>query len=165
MEKTYNHNFLQNNNFQFSLDRIPNTTFRVIACDIPSITIAPAQAGYPGASQYFPGNTTEFEELTLDFLVDENLDNYEELYNWITQQRYCSDFVPTNDIDRKMVSDGNLVTLTNSSNPNRVFHFKAMFPVSLGNIHFDTTIDRPESIRCQVTFKYSYFVMNKKAYQ
>lgn len=162
MTETYNYNFLQNNGFLFTLERIPNTTFRVVACDVPSISVPPAQAGYPGATQYFPGNTTEFEELTLDFLVDENLDNYEEIYNWITQQRFCSEYVPTGDKDKLLVSDGTLVTMTNSSNPNRSFHFKAMFPVGLGNLHFDTSVDSPEPITCQATFKYSYFVLNKQ---
>ena len=162
MTQSQPYNFLQNNGFIFNLERIPETTFRVVSCDLPMISVTPPQAGYPGASQYFPGNTTEFEELTMSFIVDENLLNYEEIYDWITQQRYCTDFIPTGDKDRLLVSDGTLVTMTNSSNPNRVFKFKDLFPISVGNLHFDTSINQPEPVQCQVIFKYSYFEMVKK---
>lgn len=164
MTAPHNYNFLQNNGFIFSLERLPQTIFRVVACDVPSISIPPAEAGTPGATQYFPGGNTEFDELTMDFLVDENLENYEEIYHWITQQRYFirDEFKPKNDSEKLMVSDGTLVTMTNASNPNRVFSFKNMFPISLGNLHFDTSITQPDPITCQVTFRYSYFRMNKK---
>jgi hypothetical protein len=158
--ETYDYNFLQNNGFTFSLDRIPQTTFRVVACDIPSITVPPADAGYPGTTQYFPGTFNEFDTLTLDFLVDEHLKNYEELYRWITQQRFANkDFRPKSEIEEKMVSDGVLVTMTNASNPNRIFYFKDLFPISLGGIHFDTSVDSPAPVTCTVSFRYSYFEM------
>lgn len=164
MAEPHNYNLLRNNGFQFSLLRIPQTAFRVVACDIPGISIPPAQAGFPGATQFFPGGNAEFEELTLDFLVDEDLLNYEEIYRWITQQKYYigDDFKPKNDKELGLVSDGTLVTMTNASNPNRVFSFKNMFPISIGAIHFDTSVNQPDQITCQVTFRYSYFVMEPK---
>lgn len=164
MKKPHNYNFLQNNGFVFSLERIPETLFRVVSCDVPGISIPPAQAGIQGATQYFPGGNSEFEELTMDFLVDENLENYEEIYHWITQQRYFirDEFKPKNDGELSMTSDGTLVTMTNASTPNRVFSFKNMFPTSLGNLHFDTSISQPEPITCQVTFRYAYFEMKRK---
>lgn len=157
MKTAHNYNLLQNNGFVFSLERIPQTMFRVVACDVPGISIPPANAGTPGVTQYFPGGNSEFEELTMDFLVDENLENYEEIYHWITQQRFFGNYKAKGDLDTPMVSDGALVTLTNQSNPNRTFKFKAMFPISLGNIHFDTSVSQPEPITCQVTFRYAYF--------
>lgn len=159
---TANYNFLQNNGFIFSLERIPQTIFRVTSCGVPSLSIPAPQAGFPGATQYFPGTNAEFEELTLQFLVDENLENYEEIYDWITQQRYCSNYVPKGDNDKLLVSDGTLVTMTNASNPNRVFKFKALFPIALGNLQFNTTITETQPVICQVTFKYSYFELVRK---
>ena len=159
-EKTHSYNLLQNNGFLFSLARIPETVFRVTSCNVPGISIQPVSEGFPGATQYFPGSNSEFEELSLEFLVDEDLTNYEEIYHWITQQRYASigdKFVPKNDKELTDVSDGTLVTMTNQSNPNRVFAFRGLFPISLGTIRFDTTVDQPQPVRCQVTFRYSYF--------
>lgn len=154
----YEYNLLQNNGFTFSLDRIPQTTFRVVGFDLPSISVPAPSAGNPSSTQYFPGSSVEFDALTMDFLVDENLKNYEEIYRWITQQRFCNkDFQPKNDSEIKLVSDGVLITMTNASNPNRIFYFKDLFPISLSGMRFDTSISEPAPITCTVTFRFSYF--------
>lgn len=156
---SHDYNFLENNKFTFSMERLPETMFRVISIDLPAINVPAPDAGYPGATQYFPGTFTEFDELTLRFIVDENLKNYGELYDWITQQRFAEHYIPKNDTEIKLVSDGSLHTMTNASNPNRVFHFKDLFPISLGSLSFDTTINSPEAVVCQAVFKFSYFVL------
>lgn len=155
--QTYTNNLLQNNGFAFVLERVPQTVFRVVSCAVPAITVPPAPAGYPGASQSFPGTFTEFDDIVLEFLVDENLENYEEIYRWLVKQRFAENQVPKSDIDRPYVSDGVLTTMTNASNPNRTFKFKDMFPVSISSLGFDTTITSPEPVKCTATFKYSYF--------
>lgn len=159
--ETYTNNFLQNNGFAFVLDRLPQTVFRITAVDVPSITVPPAPAGFPGVSQYFPGTFNEFDELSVTFLVDENLENYGEMFHWITQQRFAigDAYVAKNDFERLLVSDGVLTTMTNASNPNRVFKFKGLFPISLGNLHFDTTVTEPTPVTCTAVFKYTEFVL------
>lgn len=161
MTAEFNYNNLNNNGFIFNLDRIPQTTFRVTACTLPGISVPAAPATFPGVNQFFPGGNTEFEPLVMTFIVDENLKNYEEIYHWITQQRYSigKDYVPKSDKETKMVSDGTLVTMTNSSNPNRVFSFKDLFPISIGNLQFDTSVTETTPVTCDVTFAYSYFSM------
>lgn len=163
-QETYSYNFLQNNGFTFLLERIPQTIFRVTSCDVPGLTVPTPETSSGRTTQYFPGTANEFDELVMEFIVDENLKNYEELYRWITQQRYTDkEFVPKSEKENLLVSDGVLVTMTNASNPNRVFKFANMFPISLGNIHFDTTISEPQPVTCTVTFKYSYFELVPKA--
>jgi hypothetical protein len=157
MSETYTNNFLQNNGFIFSLTRIPQTTFRCTEIDIPSLSVSPAEAAYSPGMQYFPGSANEFGELSVTFLVDENLANYEELYRWITQQRFGENLKPKNETEKLLVSDGAVMTMTNSSNSNRTFYFKDLFPTSLGGIHFDTTVTQPEPVICQVSFRFSYF--------
>ena len=156
-QETYSNNFLQNNGFTFSLIRIPQTIFRCTTVDIPSLTVPAASAPYTQGEQFFPGTANEFDELSLSFLVDENLDNYEELYRWITQQRSYENQVPRNDKESFMVSDGVLVTMTNSFNAGRTFYFKDLFPVTLGTLHFDTSVDTVQPVECTVSFRYSYF--------
>jgi hypothetical protein len=155
--QTYTNNLLQNNGFAFVLERIPQTVFRVTATSVPAINVPPAPAGYPGSSQDFPGTFTEFEDITLEFLVDENLENYEEIYRWIVKQRFAENQVPKSDLDVSYFSDGVLTTMTNSSNPNRKFKFKSMFPYALGQLSFDTSVTSPSPVTCIATFKYSYF--------
>lgn len=155
--QTYSNNLLQNNGFAFVLERIPQAIFRVTAASVPAINVPPAPAGYPGASQSFPGTFTEFDDLTIEILVDENLEAYEEIYRWMVKQRFAENQVPKSDLDKPYVSDGVLTTMTNASNPNRVFKFKSLFPIAMSALSFDTSVASPEPVKCTVTFKYSYF--------
>lgn len=157
------YNSVNSNSFTFSINRIPATIFRVVQINLPSISITPP--GVPNSMlslQYYPGSATEFTELQLTFVVDENLDNYEEIYNWITQQRFREEYVPKNPEETELVSDGILITLTNASNPNRVFEFKSLFPTELGGLEFDTRNSNPDPLTCQATFRFSYFRLKPK---
>ena len=156
-EVSYNN--LQSNSFTMTIERIPQTIFRVTKCSVPSVQIPPPEVAHPGAPQYFPGSVTVFDSLTIEFLIDEDLKNYEEMFNWITQQRFLSDVVPNLDGGPPLVSDGAIITMNNNSAPNKVFSFKNLFPVSLGSLNFDTTVDQPTSVVCEAEFRFSYFVM------
>lgn len=152
-----NYNELKNNNFMFTLSRIPETNFRVVECDLPSINVPLPQIGAPGSSQFFPGTFNEFEPLTIRFNVDENLHNYGEIYKWIIQQKSSigGRYVPSNELEKPMVSDGFLTTLTNASTPNRTFKFKDLVPYFLSGWTFDTTVDIPTIVTATVSFRYS----------
>ena len=150
------YNSLQNNAFTFSLERIPETSFRVTGVNHPSISVQPTGVPTPSAQQYLPGTVGDFSELTLEFLVDENMDNYTELYTWITLQRYSNELGKSLS-DKELVSDGFLMTLTNSANSNKVLTYHDMFPIALGGFYMDSTVQQPEPVRCTATFKFSYF--------
>lgn len=154
------YNNLHSNAFSFSLHRLPDTTFRVVELTLPGISITPVNSGYPSGSQYFPGSAVEFEPLQVTFVVDENLKNYQEIYRWITQQRYNEQvYTPTSPEETFLVSDGTVITMTNASNPNRVFSFKDLFPIDLGPIQFNTRDSTPEIVTCTVTFRFAYFTL------
>jgi len=154
------YNLLKSNSYQFSIERIPETIFRITSVNLPEISV-PAPSAPSGAStQYFPGSSSEFSLLTISFLVDENLKNYEEIFRWITQQRYGigSDFSAKNVTETKLTSDATLITLTNSSNPNRVIKFFDLFPTSLGQLNFSTQQSDPIPVECSAQFYFSRFV-------
>jgi len=157
------YNTLSSNAFTFTINRLPQTVFRVVSINLPGINVSPVESGQPEGDQYFPGSSNNFEELQMTFIVDENLLNYEELYNWITQQRYITEYKAKNTEEALLTSDGVFVTMTNSSVPNRVFTFRDMFPISLSSLNFDTRESNPDPVTCQVSFKYSYFTFQKKS--
>lgn len=155
------YNALKSNSFQFSIERLPETMFRVIAVNLPNISVPAPMATSAASNQWFPGSTSEFAQLDLTFIVDENLKNYEELFRWITQQRYTvgDEFTVKNVTEEKLVSDGTLLTLTNASNPNRVIKFYDMFPTNLSSINFNTQNSDPGApVECTATFYLSRFV-------
>jgi hypothetical protein len=148
------YNVLQTNKFIFSLQRIPETMFRVTGCSLPSINIPPPSEDSTSANQYFAGSSVEFDPITLTFIVDENLKNYKEIFDWMTAEQFNDSHEVRNEAG--LYTDGTLTTLTNASNPNVVFRFAGMFPISLGELQFDTT-NTTSTVLCTVTFRYSYF--------
>ncbi len=154
------YNMLKSNSFQFSMERIPETIFRVTAVNLPDVSVPAPMAASAASNQYFPGSSSEFAQLTLTFLVDENLKNYEEIFRWITQQRYDigTEFAPKNTNEMRLVSDATLVTLTNSSNPNRTIKFYDVFPTSLSALNFSTQQADPIPVECTASFYFSRFI-------
>ena len=78
-----NRNFLAPTGFQFNLKRSPKVAFFCNEANIPDLNLGVAiQANYLRDIPT-PGDKIEFGDLSLRFLVDENLENYLELQDWI----------------------------------------------------------------------------------
>ena len=76
-------NFLAPTGFQFSVTRSPKVSYFGNMINIPGLTLGVAQQPSYLKMIPRPGEIIDFEDLTLNFLVDENLENYIEIHNWI----------------------------------------------------------------------------------
>ena len=84
-----NRNFLSPTGFKFVLNRAPKVSFFGNEANIPGLTLATAeQPTYLGRDIPYPGNEVTFEDFNLRFLVDENLENYNEISHWIRALGY-----------------------------------------------------------------------------
>ena len=115
------------------------------------------------------GDTLFYEDLTIRFLVDEDLEAYTEIFNWITALTAPKAFSQykterdTNKVLRRstgnLFSSAELIILNNNMNPNKEVIFDDVFPVSLSSIEFDSgsTLD---TLSATVTFKYTTYSIN-----
>lgn len=122
------------NNFRMVFSKLPTMEFFVTDCNIPSITLGEALAPNYNIDRPVPGDKLTYGELSVEFVVDEELRNWEEIHNWMisigtpastSQYDYAGQF-----------SDASLIVTTNSSNPKVEFKFIDAFPVSLGDLQF-----------------------------
>lgn len=123
-----------------------------------------------------PGDKIEFEDLSLRFLVDENLENYMEIYTWIRglgypetrqeifdlQSERKRKYQDKGDISRDIkgmdiYSDGSLLVLNSTQNLEFKVNFEGLFPYSLSTIQFDATDTEIEYFTADVIFKYTIF--------
>jgi len=117
-----------------------------------------------------PGDKISFGDLNLRFLVDENLENYMEIQNWIRGLGYPEKLSQFSDLERQgliqgnyakdmqnIYSDGTLQVLTSSSLPNFQVVFKDLFPYSLGTLSFDATDSDIQYFTADVSFKYTIY--------
>ena len=158
----FNRSFLSNNKFDFVLKRIPNFTFLVQGVNLPGLTLQSSSINTPFSAVSIPGNQITFGSLSLTFMVDEDMQSWYELYNWIVQLGNPKGYNKVGTLTGKpgsvtsTTSDATLYVKTNSNNPNFKFNFIDVYPTELGEMSFATT-DNQEFITSTATFNYGYY--------
>lgn len=165
-----NRNFLNPTGFKFILNRAPKTTFFSNSANIPGLTLGVANQPTYLKDIPIPGDKLDFDDFSLRFLVDENLENYNEISNWLRGLGYPESLAeiyefqqsnPNLEQPRKgqlnLYSDGTLTVLTSNQNANFKIKFKDMFPYSLTTLQFDATENDIGYFTAEVSFKYTIF--------
>ena len=165
-----NRNFLSPTGFKFVLNRAPKVAFFSNQANIPGITLGEATQPTYLKDIPVPGDKIVFDDLTLNFLVDEELKNYMELQNWIRGLGYPETMKEFTDLESEstmpanfgqpgdnIYSDGTLQILNSSLVPNFQVVFKDLFPYSLTTLSFDATDTDIEYFTADVSFKYTIY--------
>ena len=165
-----NRNFLSPVGFKFTVNRSPKVAFFSNSANIPGLTLGVAVQTTYLKDIDVPGDKISFNDLTIRFLVDEDLENYMEIQNWIRGLGYPEKLDEIYDLqneqkyvdttDSKLMniySDGTLQILTSGSAPNFKIKFRDLWPYSLSDLQFDATDTDIEYLTAEVTFKYTIY--------
>ena len=134
-----------------------NANFYVLSANLPGISGGPVITSTMLNKIKSPGDEVEYEDLSVTFLVDEHLESWREIHNWMVPMMWAKkqkDY-PTKNSDR--YSDASLTILTSHHNAYINVKFIDAFPVSLSAIDFsytEGTIDYPSF---SVEFTYNYY--------
>jgi hypothetical protein len=79
-----NRNFLSPVGFKFTLARFPKISFFSNTAKIPEIILGTATQPSYLKDLDVPGEKLTYGDLIISFLVDENLENYMAVHNWLT---------------------------------------------------------------------------------
>jgi hypothetical protein len=160
-----NQSFLSQLGFQFTVKKLPTTNFFVTKAMLPGLSINHPEFKTPFATLHPPGDHLQYGELQITFKVDEDMQNWMELYNWMVGIGKPHDFdqrgrlIAKNSIGEGLYSDGQLVILSNAKNPNVYFNFEDMIPSDLSPIDLDSTATDVNFVNCTVSFKYKLFTV------
>ncbi len=165
-----NRNFLAPTGFKFSLKRSPGVAFFCNQANIPSLDLGIAIQPTYLKDIDVPGDKIQFGDLTLRFLVDEDLVNYMEIQKWIRGLGYPESVQEFDELEKEAVlpvnfgragdniySDGTLQILSSNLVAKFNVNFKDMFPYSLSTITFDATDTDIEYFTADVSFKYTIY--------
>jgi len=168
-----NRNFLSPTGFRFVLRRSPKVAFFCNQANVPSMTLGIAEQPTYLKNIPVPGDKIEFGDLTLRFLVDEDLKNYMEIQKWIRGLGYPEKLTEFEELDKagevfgrfagdqdQIYSDGTLSVLTNNLIPKYQIFFKDLFPYDLSTLSFDATQTDQEYFTADVSFKYTIYTIN-----
>jgi len=149
-------NFLQPTGFRviISKDKNPHLSFISQSVTHPSMELESTEVGRPRISSVpFIGDAIQFGTVTFDVLLDEEMNVYSEIYNWMEQ------IVETKHKLNSTLSDYcdiRVKVLTSSNNSNREIQYVNAFPVSLGDVQFAAT-NQDTFITAPMTFRFDYF--------
>jgi len=165
-----NRNFLSPVGFKFSLKRAPGVAFFCNQANIPSMDLGIAEQPTYLRDIPTPGDKIQFGDLTLRFLVDEDLVNYMELQRWIRGLGFPESMQEFRKLEGEAVlpgnfgnagddiySDGTLQILSSNLVPSFQVVFSDLFPYTLSTVTFDATDTDIEYFTADVSFKYTIY--------
>jgi hypothetical protein len=160
-------NPLSPNGFQFSVQKLPDITFFCQQVNLPGIILGEPSFSTPFSTQPVPGDTLQYDPLTLQFLVDENMSNYKVLYNWIVALGFpesYEQYIGHNAADTtayselaKNYSDATLQILDSNNQVVQTIQFYDVFPTTIDSVMFASTNDDVQYVTGNVTFKFGWY--------
>jgi hypothetical protein len=161
-----NRNFLSPVGFNFSLAKEPKVSFFCTSARIPEISLGVAKQPSYLKDIDVPGEKLTYGDLTLRFLVDEDMSNYMAIHNWLTglgfpetTQDFKNFIINEDGIQdlQEQFSDGSLNILNSNYRVNAIVKFKDLFPVALTSLEFDTKATDIQYFTAEATFKYTVY--------
>ena len=167
-----NRNFLSPIGFKFTLAKTPKVDFFCNSARIPEITLGTAiQPSYLKDIDV-PGDKLQYGDLSLRFLVDEEMENYMAIHTWLTglgfpettqqfkdlttEGNQNSNRFGQRDMDLAF-SDASLYILNSNYRTTAIIKFKDLFPTSLTSLDFDATETDINYFTAEATFKYTIY--------
>ena len=167
--------------FRFKIAKLPLVEFFVQSVNLPGISLGSATVPTPLFDYPVPGDKITYQSLDISFLVDENLNNYKELHDWLSglgfgksHQQYA-DLQATAEDRFPGSSKGSLVagveipaplseggiysdatlTILNSKNIAKTeVRFQNVFPTSIGSLSYDVKASDVDYLQVQASFTY-----------
>jgi hypothetical protein len=160
-----NRNFLSPTGFKFNLARTPKVDFFANSANLPGINLGAAIQPTYLKDIPIPGDKLSYDDFQLRFIVDEDMENYLSIHNWMrglgypeTIQEYdkwrFSEQTNTSDPN---ISDATLIIYSSNNNNNILVKFQGLWPSSLSTIDFDATQTDVQYVTATATFKYTIY--------
>lgn len=150
-------NFLPTTRFQFVLQRCPNVSFFVQTATLPGMTLNPTLQPTPFRDTRFAGDRVELEPLTISIRMDENMEAYFEIAEWMQGLSRYESYDDYKNLSTRdgLYSDASLIILNSRNNPNIEFTIQSIFPSNLGAIQFNALDTDTVYATCDVTFEHN----------
>ena len=161
-----NRNFLAPVGFKFTLAKYPKVAFFSNSARIPELSLGTAVQPSYLKDIDIPGEKLTYGDLTIRFLVDENMQNYMAMHNWLkgigfpeTPQQFADQ---TTNIDGvrdplEVFSDGSLHILNSNFQDVAIVKFNDLFPVALTSLEFDATETDINYFTAEATMRYTVY--------
>lgn len=148
-------NYLSPTNFRVIIPRLPKMTHFIQSVSIPSIAITSMDMpfkGFPRTS--IPSSLDISDQVVINYIIDENMENWQELYDWMTSITPSSENeggVTVSDLYSEII----VLVYTSAKKLKKKITYTRAYPVNLMSFEFNSAnadID-PILISCNFAFK------------
>jgi hypothetical protein len=170
-----NKNYLSPIGFKLAIQKSPKISFLCQEVEIPQLSLGRVDVPYRGFVALPIEGNMRYGDFSLEFLIDEDLQNYLELHDWMRglgspansndREKYLTSKqqivgsgirgVDTGKLEE--VSEATLIVQNNNLNMNFEIVFHDMFPTSLAALPFSVMGNDNDYLTARATFAYTYF--------
>jgi len=169
--------------FRFMINQLPKVEFFTTSANIPGISLSELVIPTPYTNIPIVGDKITYENLTLTFIVDEFLENYISIHNWLigigfpeNREQFTTFRSTTSNTsiaggggntdigkvgkptaDRPLYADATLTVLSNKNNPIVEVRYSDMFPVSLSGLDYNSQAADVDYLTATIDFRYKLY--------
>ena len=170
--------------FRFKCTKLPEVEFTCQTANIPGISLGSGIQPTPLTDVPIPGDKLSYQSLDITFLVDENLNNYKEIHDWLTGLGFPQNHtqfqnlvaggadrfsgstrstaptgknVPAPLKEGGIYSDATLTVLNSKNIAKTEIRFQNVYPTSLGSLSYDIKLSDVDYLQASVSFAYMYY--------
>mgnify|MGYP003653399654 CR=1 FL=1 len=169
--------------FRFGIHQLPKVEFFSTAATIPAIALSDVLVPTPFKSIPMMGDQLTYDNLSISFIVDEYLENYLSIHEWMTaigfpkNRTQFSQFKsntsntpstassPSRDIGdvqkptsaNALFSDATLTVLSNKNNPIVNVFFRDLYPIAMTGLSYNQAATDVEYLTAEITFAYQLY--------
>ena len=172
--------------FKFSIIKLPKVEYFCTAVNIPGITLGGAMSQpTPLKDIPIPGDKLTYEPLQMTFLVDENLENFQEIHGWLVGLGFPRDYsefrnlvasgndrfpAKTTSVSTEIgkvkygaantggtYSDATLTVLSSKNNSQVEVRFRDVYPTGLTGLQYNQQAADVDYLTATVSFNYTIY--------
>ena len=169
--------------FKFSIIKLPKVEYFCTSVNIPGVNLGETTQATPLKKIPVPGDTLTYDPLQMTFLVDENLENFQEIHGWLVGLGFPrdnsefrnllssgNDRFPTRNTSNisteagktkyaaadagPTLSDATLTVLSSKNNAQVEIRFRDMYPTGLTGLQYNQQAADVDYLTATVSFSY-----------
>lgn len=167
-----NIDLLQSTKFRVTFERLPGLTYFCQSANLPGLSLTEIPRSTPFVELYHPGEKLVYDTFNTTFLVDEELQAWTQLHDWIRGITFPTEYeeylalarntmgssFPRQPLNNNFAySQATMTVYSNKNNPNFRVKLYDVFPTTLGSIIFNTGDSSENIVVADATFRFSYY--------
>ena len=149
-------NFLNPSSFVLTLDSqsYSGAEFTIQTMILPDVSVEEAPLNFKQINVGRAGDKINFGTFEISYLIDEDLLNYKEIFDWMKSNVETKHSTTTSSDHYR---DMTLTVMNSANNVTKQIKFVDAYPTSLSSIPFDITTTDVEYLTAVASFSYSYY--------